>query len=117
MSFPIPDATSSGEAVNLQHRLRSLSTGLVGLRNVLHDQQLSPEIAAAAVAAEQHFAASSSSTADHHFAAAGYGPSQLTSGQFDSGRGAMASAVHYQNQPHQPPPVHNIQPGYAQGSY
>ncbi len=34
-----PDATSTGEAVNLQHRLRSLSTGLVGLRNVLHEQQ------------------------------------------------------------------------------
>ena len=36
----VSDATSSGEAVNLQHRLRSLSTGLVGLRHVLHEQQL-----------------------------------------------------------------------------
>ncbi len=70
--------------MNLQHRLRSLSTGLVGLRNVLHDQQLPPELAAAAVAADQQFAA-----------AAGYAQPQLTSPPFDS-RGAMASAVHYQ---------------------
>lgn len=40
------DATSTGEAVNLQHRLRSLSTGLVGLRNVLHEQQYLDEGAA-----------------------------------------------------------------------
>ena len=31
------DATSSGEAANLQSRLRTLSTGLAGLRNSLHE--------------------------------------------------------------------------------
>eukprot|EP00095_Tigriopus_kingsejongensis_P002709 maker-scaffold809_size94238-snap-gene-0.26 protein:Tk02709 transcript:maker-scaffold809_size94238-snap-gene-0.26-mRNA-1 annotation:"myosin-i heavy chain" len=33
----LQDATSTGEASNLQHRLKSLSNGLVGLRNSLHD--------------------------------------------------------------------------------
>lgn len=33
------DATSANEAVNLQNRLRTLSSGLVGLRNSIHDQQ------------------------------------------------------------------------------
>ena len=33
------DATSANEAVNLQNRLRTLSSGLVGLRNCIHDQQ------------------------------------------------------------------------------
>ena len=32
-----PDATSSGEAANLQNRLRTLSTGLAGLRSSLHE--------------------------------------------------------------------------------
>ena len=93
--------------MNLQHRLRSLSTGLVGLRNVLHDQQLPPEVAAAAAAAAEQ--------QQHHFAAAtaaGYAQSQLTSQPFDSSRAIMASAVHYQNQP---PPVTNGQSGYPQG--
>ena len=94
--------------MNLQHRLRSLSTGLVGLRNVLHDQQLPPEVAAAAAAAAEQ--------QQHHFAAAtaaGYAQNQLTSQPFDSSRAAiMASAVHYQNQP---PPVSNGQSGYPQG--
>ena len=40
------DATSSGEAANLQNRLRSLSSGLAGLRNSLHDQQQQPQTAA-----------------------------------------------------------------------
>lgn len=35
----LQDAKSNGEAENLQNRLRSLSTGLVGLRNSLQDQQ------------------------------------------------------------------------------
>ena len=36
--FPLaPDATSSGEAANLQNRLRTLSTGLAGLRSSLHE--------------------------------------------------------------------------------
>ena len=35
----LSDAKSNGEAENLQNRLRSLSTGLVGLRNSLQDQQ------------------------------------------------------------------------------
>ena len=37
--FSFSDATSANEAVNLQNRLRTLSSGLVGLRNCIHDQQ------------------------------------------------------------------------------
>ena len=33
-----PDATTNGEAERLENRLRNLSSGLVGLRNCLHDQ-------------------------------------------------------------------------------
>lgn len=37
--FCYSDATSNGEAtVHLENRLRNLSSGLVGLRNCLHDQ-------------------------------------------------------------------------------
>ncbi|TRY68528.1 hypothetical protein TCAL_13103 [Tigriopus californicus] len=36
----LQDATSSGEASNLQNRLRTLSNGLVGLRNSLHENGL-----------------------------------------------------------------------------
>ena len=32
------DATTNGEAERLENRLRNLSSGLVGLRNCLHDQ-------------------------------------------------------------------------------
>ena len=32
------DATNNGEAADLENRLRNLSSGLVGLRNCLHDQ-------------------------------------------------------------------------------
>ena len=39
MNFSFTDATSANEAVNLQNRLRTLSSGLVGLRNCIHDQQ------------------------------------------------------------------------------
>ena len=39
MYFSFTDATSANEAVNLQNRLRTLSSGLVGLRNCIHDQQ------------------------------------------------------------------------------
>ena len=92
--------------MNLQHRLRSLSTGLVGLRNVLHDQQLPPEVAAAAAAAAEQ---------QQHFAAAGYvaAQNQLSPQPFDNSRAIMASAVHYQNQP---TPVTNGQSGYPQGN-
>ena len=38
--LPFADATNASEAVNLQNRLRSLSSGLVGLRNCM------PELAA-----------------------------------------------------------------------
>ena len=39
MTYLLSDATSANEAVNLQNRLRTLSSGLVGLRNCIHDQQ------------------------------------------------------------------------------
>lgn len=40
LPFILLDATSSGEASNLQNRLRTLSNGLVGLRNSLHENGL-----------------------------------------------------------------------------
>jgi len=127
MTFTLfSDATSSGEAVNLQHRLRSLSTGLVGLRHVLHEQQLSADLPGL-----PHLQA-------EHQLAAGYGqqisaestgptspppPPQLTSPPFhpgtSRGSGMATTAVNnYLNQPqlgHNTNNSNNLNHGHVQG--